>query len=96
MKLRSLILAIALLVPSVAMADPITVAGASWSSTSGIPSGNPAVSQLELASFWSGHSWDGFHRGISYLLEEQASRDSSTSTTAPGTIRRSDSATTTS
>ena len=70
MKLRSLILVIALMVPSVATADPITVAGASWSSTSGIPSANPAVSPLELASFWSGHSWDGFHRGISYLLEE--------------------------
>jgi hypothetical protein len=69
MKLRSLILVIALLVPSMATADAITVGG-SWSPTSGIPTANPTLQPLELASFWSGHSWDGWHRGISYLLEE--------------------------
>ncbi len=70
MKLRSLILVIALLVPSDGDGRPHHRRRRSWSSTSGIPSANPAVSPLELASFWSGHSWDGWHRGISYLLEE--------------------------
>jgi hypothetical protein len=69
MKLRSLILVLALLAPSIATADPITVGG-SWSSTSGIPSADPSSLPLELGSFWSGQSWDGWHRGINYLLEE--------------------------
>ena len=69
MKLRSLILVLALLVPSIASADAITVGG-TWSSLSAIPSADPTRQPLELASFWSGASWDGWHRGISYLLEE--------------------------
>jgi PEP-CTERM motif len=69
MKLRSLVLVLALLVPSIASADAITIGGM-WSPTSGIPSADPTRQPLELASFWSGASWDGWHRGISYLLEE--------------------------
>lgn len=69
MKFRSLILVLALLAPSIATADPITVGG-TWSSTSAIPSADPTRLPLELASFWSGASWDGWHRGIKYLLEE--------------------------
>lgn len=68
MKLCTLLLVAALLVPSMATADPISVGGI-WSSTSAVPSADPTVQQLELASFWSGASWDGWHMGVHYLLE---------------------------
>ena len=32
-------------------------------------SADPTRQPLELASFWSGASWDGWHQGINYLLE---------------------------
>ena len=69
MKLRSLVLLLALMVPSIASADAITIGGM-WSPTSGIPSADPTRQPLELASFWSGASWDGWHKGVNYLLEE--------------------------
>jgi hypothetical protein len=69
MKLRSLVLVLALLAPSMASADPISV-GAIWSPTSTVPGADPTLQSLELLPFWSGASWDGWHKGVNYLLEE--------------------------
>ncbi len=68
MKLRNLVLVLALLVPSIATAGPISTG--IWSPTSTVPVADPALHPLELASFWSGASWDGWHKGVRYLLEE--------------------------
>jgi hypothetical protein len=66
--LKNLALVLVLLIPSTAMAGPIS--GGMWSPTPTVPSGDPTVQSLELAPFWSGESWDGWHKGIGYLLEE--------------------------
>jgi PEP-CTERM motif len=63
MILRRFALALALLVPSSALATPISVGV--WSS---VPSpGSPA--NLQVAPFWAGLSWDCATCGIGYLLD---------------------------
>ncbi len=69
MKLRALILAMALLVPASALADPIAVGVGAWQSV-----GTPLVvssseGTLGVAPFWSGTSWDCSVCGINYILE---------------------------
>lgn len=68
MKLRGLVLAVALLVmPSLAFADPITVNPGTWTNAS-TPVGDPE-STLLTAPFWSGLSWDGTFYGIGYMID---------------------------
>ena len=67
MNVRGFILVLALLVPSAAMADPISVGGM-WSLTSAPVSGDPLQS-LEPMPFWSGTSWDGQFMGVGYLID---------------------------
>jgi hypothetical protein len=68
MKLRGLVLAVALLtMPSLALADPITVNPGTWTSTS-----SPLTDSeggLLSAPFWSGLSWDGTYYGIGYMID---------------------------
>ena len=68
MKLRGLVLAVALLaLPSLAFADPITVNPGTWTSPS-----TPLTDSeggLLAAPFWSGLSWDGNFYGVGYLID---------------------------
>ena len=68
MTLRSFVIALALLVPTVARAEPITVGGI-WSPTATQSIGE-GPQPLVLLPFWSGVSWDGWDRGVNYLLDE--------------------------
>lgn len=67
MTLRALVLVLALLVPSAALADPISVGGM-WSATSAPSSGDPTGQPLGVQPFWSGASWDGPLLGIGHLI----------------------------
>ena len=67
MKLRTFVLVLVLLVPSMAKAGPISVGG-TWSPAS-TASSDPTLQSLELSPFWAGASWDGWHKGVNYLLE---------------------------
>jgi hypothetical protein len=67
MTLRGFVLVLALMVPSAAMADPITVSGV-WSPTMTAPSSDPNVLPLESTAFWSNPSWDGSLMGVAYLI----------------------------
>jgi len=68
MKLRGLVLAVALLAtPSLAFADPITVSPGSW--TSPLTPVTDAEGGLQVAPFWSGLSWDGNLLGVGYLID---------------------------
>jgi hypothetical protein len=60
MKLRGLVLSLMLLVPSSALADPITLGGV-WTS--------PATFGVESSPFWAGRSWDCGTCGIGYLID---------------------------
>jgi hypothetical protein len=67
MKLRGLVLAVALLVmPSLGFADPITVSPGTW--TSPTTPLTDSEGGLLAAPFWSGLSWDGSLAGIGYML----------------------------
>jgi hypothetical protein len=68
MTLRILILVAALIVPTVAKAEPISVGGM-WSPASTLPSGDSTL-ELGLLPFWSGVSWDGWDKGVAFLLED--------------------------
>jgi PEP-CTERM motif len=68
MTLRGFVLVLALMVPSAAMADPITVSGV-WSPTMTAPSSDPNVLPLESTAFWSNPSWDGSLMGVAYLID---------------------------
>jgi hypothetical protein len=68
MKLPSFVLALALIVPSSALADPITLGGVAWSSTAGTPT-DPSSSPVVADPFWSGLSWDCDICGVGYLLD---------------------------
>ena len=67
MTLRGLVVVLALMVPSAAMADPITPSGL-WSPTMSPPSADPNVPSLEATAFWSNRSWDGPLMGVAYLI----------------------------
>jgi len=67
MTLRGFVLVLALLVPSAAMADPISVGGL-WSSTSTPAGGDPTLEPLSLLPFWSNSSWDGPLMNVGYLI----------------------------
>jgi len=63
-KLRGLVLALVLLLPSSALADPVT--GGVWASVR-----SPIVNQqtgLQIAPFWGGLSWDCDLCGVGYLI----------------------------
>jgi PEP-CTERM motif len=62
------LLVLALLVPSAAVAGPIAVTGL-WSSTT-TPASDGTLDAVDLLPFWSGTSWDGSRKGVAYLLEE--------------------------
>jgi hypothetical protein len=66
MKLRGLVLALALLAPSTALADPITVGGV-WSGPNAAIT--DPVSGVSVAPFWSGLSWDCPVCGVGYLID---------------------------
>ena len=68
MTLRVFVLVLALLVPSAALADPISIGG-TWSATSTPSSGDPTGLPLGLQPFWSGTSWDGPFLGVGYLID---------------------------
>lgn len=64
MKLRGLVLAIVLLLPSAALADPIT--GGMWASVR-----TPLYNQqtgVQITPFWGGLSWDCDVCGVGYLI----------------------------
>jgi hypothetical protein len=65
MNLRAVVLAIALLVPVSATAEPITVG--IWTATSPLSGGAP-IEALDAAPFWSGLSWDCEFCGVGYIL----------------------------
>jgi hypothetical protein len=65
MRLRGFVLAAAVLLPTSAFADPITIAGSTWSSP-GTEGGSSAGSGLD--AFWDGLSSDGTTAGIGYLI----------------------------
>ncbi len=67
MTLRAFVVVLALIVPSTAMADPITASGL-WSPTMTPPSADPNVLPLEATAFWSNWSWDGPLMGVAYLI----------------------------
>ena len=67
MTLRGFVVVLALMVPSAAMADPITASGL-WSPTMTPPSADPNVLSLEATAFWSNPSWDGPLMGVAYLI----------------------------
>ena len=73
LKLRVLVLAVALLVPSSALADPIT-AGGMWQSLQ-TPLVNPALENAVVAPFWSGASWDCEHCGVGDLINAYGTLD---------------------
>jgi hypothetical protein len=67
MNRRAVVLAIALLMPVSAAAEPITVG--IWTATSPIvPSGGPAIQALDAAPFWSGLSYDCEFCGVGYII----------------------------
>jgi hypothetical protein len=68
MTLRSFAVLLALMVPSVAMADPITAFGSLWSRTMPLPSADPNALTAEETAFWSNPSWDGPLLGVGYLI----------------------------
>jgi hypothetical protein len=68
MTLRGFVLALVLLVPTVARAEPISVGGM-WSSAT-LTSGGLGTETLGLTPFWDGDSWDGLNMGVSYLLAD--------------------------
>lgn len=63
--LRGFVVALALMAPSVATADPITEAGM-WSP---ITSSDSNVLSLETTAFWFNPSWDGPLMGVAYLID---------------------------
>lgn len=67
MTLRAFVLALVLLVPTIARAEPISVGGA-WSTVPGTSSLTAA--SLELLPFWAGESWDGPNLGVNNLLAD--------------------------
>ena len=68
MRVRSLVLALALLLPATAFADPIMPGNGSWlGSQTPIP--NPSEAGATIAPFWSGLSWDCTLCGVGYMLE---------------------------
>jgi hypothetical protein len=67
MTLRAFVVVLALMVPSAAMADPITASGI-WSPTMTPPSSDPNVLPVETTAFWSNPSWDGPLMGVAYLI----------------------------
>jgi hypothetical protein len=68
MTLRGFVVALALMVPSAAMADPITVTGM-WSPIVTPPSDDPTLLSLEATPFWDNPSWDGPELGVGYLID---------------------------
>jgi len=68
MTLRGFVLALVLLVPTFARAEPISVGG-TWTSAT-VTSSGLSTQSLGLAPFWAGDSWDGLNKGISYLLAD--------------------------
>jgi len=71
MKVRSLVLTLALLLPASALADPIT-AGGSWVGTNTVIT-DPSQGGVTVAPFWSGLSWDCTFCGIGYLIDAYGS-----------------------
>lgn len=67
MTLRAFVVVLALMVPSAAMADPITASGI-WSPTMTPPSADPNAVTAEQTAFWSNPSWDGALMGVAYLI----------------------------
>jgi hypothetical protein len=65
--LRSLVLAMAVLVPATALADPIT-AGGTWSNPSAT-FGDPSLEGTAISPFWSGLSWDCALCGVGFLID---------------------------
>jgi PEP-CTERM motif len=65
MKLRALLLAMVLVMPASAFADPISIGGV-WSNVS-TPIGDQSQS-AQLTPFWSGISWDCPVCGVGYLI----------------------------
>ena len=68
--LRGFVVVLALMVPSAAMAGPISVSTL-WSSAA-VSSGTDLTSlALDIAPFWAGTSWDGPHMGILDLIVQE-------------------------
>jgi hypothetical protein len=66
MKFRGLVLALALMAPSSALADPITLAGV-WGSPNA--SFGSELGDASATPFWAGASWDCALCGIGYLID---------------------------
>ncbi len=69
MRVRSLVLALALLLPATAFADPIIMPGSGSWLGSQTPIPNPSEAGATIAPFWSGLSWDCTLCGVGYMLE---------------------------
>ena len=69
MMLRAFVLALALMLPAVGRAEPISVGGM-WSPVATFGPSDPALQSLEIVPFWTGVSWDGPTKGVGYLIDE--------------------------
>ncbi len=68
MTLRGFVIALVLLVPTIARAEPISLAG-TWSLAT-VTSSGLTTQSLGLTPFWSGESWDGLN--LTRLRREQS------------------------
>jgi hypothetical protein len=68
MRFRALALVLALTIPAEGRAEPILIGGL-WSPASTPAALDPTLPP-EFLPFWSGVSWDGWNRGIGYLLDD--------------------------
>lgn len=66
MRIRNFALVLALLLPSTAMAGPITVG--TWSPTAAPVSSDASQAELGLLPFWSNPSWDGVDLAFGNLV----------------------------
>jgi hypothetical protein len=67
MKFRGLVLALAIVMPSTALAGPITVGGLWATPLTSVT--DPAQGGSEVAPFWSGLSWDCATCGVGFLVD---------------------------
>ena len=67
MKLQPYVLALAVLVPSTALAGPISLSG-TWSPTATASGSTSTEAALGVLPFWAGTSWDGPNLGVGHLI----------------------------
>lgn len=66
-RLRALVVALAVLVPSSAFADPITIGG-TWTSPN-LPISDPLLEGVAVSPYWTGLSWDCDTCGVGFLID---------------------------